>query len=195
MLHYLTKKLKAHSEPLVPKDPYADLTPELTVHAAACSDDVKQLEKLAEEGVDLNQPRPQDGYYALDACAWSGAVAGTKALLRLGADPTDTLQAVVGAVTWGHYDVLEALLEAGAPVDQELSGETALRWAIQFGHEDCAVLLVKKGAWKLEPNQEMILRRAKGKRMKTLLESIAQLDPDRAADCVLPPCWRTCNIL
>lgn len=29
-----------------------------------------------------------------------------------------------------------------------------------------------------------------GRRMRHLLESIAQIDPDRAADCVVPPCWK-----
>lgn len=29
-----------------------------------------------------------------------------------------------------------------------------------------------------------------GRRMRQLLESIAQIDPDRAADCVVPPCWK-----
>ncbi|CAE7560314.1 unnamed protein product [Symbiodinium pilosum] len=142
------------------------------------------LEKLGEEGVDFNTPRPQDGYYALDACAWSGNEDAIKMLLRHGADPSITLQAVVGAASWGDPDLLKVLLDAGGPVDQELSNETALRWAVQYGHEDCAILLVQKGGWRLETNQELVLRRAKGRKMRKLLGSIAQVDPDRAADCV-----------
>ncbi|CAJ1389481.1 unnamed protein product, partial [Effrenium voratum] len=164
-------------------DPYADLEPALKVHAAACNNDIKMLEKLAEAGVDFNTPRPQDGYYALDACAWSGNFDSINMLIRHGADASITLQAVVGAASWGSPEMLEALISAGGPINQELCSESALRWAVQFGHEDCAILLVKKGAWKLEPNQEILLLRAKGKRMRQLLECIAQLDPDRAADC------------
>ncbi|CAK9030026.1 unnamed protein product [Durusdinium trenchii] len=178
MFRYLTKKLKGEED--AKKDPYADLTPELKVHAAACNNDVKMLEKLAKDGVDFNEPRPQDGYYALDSCAWSGNVEAINVLLQHGADPSITLQ---------------ALISAGGQVDQELNSETALRWAVQFGHEDCALLLVQKGAWKLEPNQELLLLRAKSRRMRKLLEGIAQVDPDRAADCVVPPCWKTCEIL
>lgn len=133
---------------------------------------------------------PQDGYYALDSCAWSGNVEAIKVLLEHGADPSLTAQAVVGAASWGDPEMLEALIDAGGPVDQELTNETALRWAVQFGHEDCGLLLVRKGAWQLEPNQELLLMRAKSRRMRKLLAAIAQLEPDRAADCVVPPCWK-----
>ena len=34
------------------------------------------------------------------------------------------------------------------------------------------------------------VRCVSGRRMRKLLESIAQIDPDRAADCVVPPCWK-----
>ncbi|CAE7616772.1 ASB3 [Symbiodinium natans] len=195
MFRFLTRKLKGE-DAKKGEDPYANLEPELKVHAAACNNDVKMLEKLGEEGIDFNQPRPQDGYYALDSCAWSGNEDAIKMLLRHGADPSITLQAVVGAASWGDPDLLKVLLDAGGPVDQELSNETALRWAVQYGHEDCAVLLVKKGAWQLETNQEIVLIRAKGRRMRKLLESIAQADPDRAADCVVPPCCPpSCSLL
>ena len=193
MFRFLTRKLKGEED--AKKDPYAELTDEMKVHAAACNNDVKMLEKLAKDGIDFNVPRPQDGYYALDSCAWSGNVDAIKVLLAHGADPSITLQAVVGAASWGDPEMLEALIDAGGQLDQELSSETPLRWAVQFGHEDCALVLVKKGAWKLEPNQEILLRRAKSRRMRQLLESIAQIDPDRAADCVVPPCWKSCEIL
>ncbi|CAE7940454.1 Protein YIPF1 [Symbiodinium microadriaticum] len=119
------------------EDIYADLEPELKVHAAACNNDVKMLEKLGEEsllqqeGVDFNQPRPQ---------------------------------AIVGAASWGDPDLLKVLLDAGGPVDQELSNETALRWAVQYGHE------------------ELVLRRAKGTlaREKENAEASGDHRPDSA---------------
>eukprot|EP00435_Cladocopium_sp_Y103_P033812 s777_g8.t1 len=125
MFRYLTRKLKG--EESVKKDPYAELTDSLKVHAAACNND---------DGVDFNEPRPQDGYYALDSCAWSGNVDAIKVLLEHGADPSITMQAVVGAASWGDPEMLEALIDAGGHVDQELNSETALRWAVQFGHEE-----------------------------------------------------------
>eukprot|EP00439_Symbiodinium_sp_Y106_P085734 s558_g29.t1 len=143
MFRFLTRKLKGEDEKKA-EDPYANLEPELKVHAAACNNDVKMLEKLGEERLRKSLfHRPylactQDGYYALDACAWSGNEDAIKMLLRHGADPAITLQAVVGAASWGDPDLLKVLLDAGGPVDQELSNETALRWA------------------------ELVLRRAKG---------------------------------
>ncbi|CAJ1378211.1 unnamed protein product, partial [Effrenium voratum] len=54
----------------------------------------------------------------------------------------------------------------------ELCSESALRWAVQFGHEDQA-----------ETTSLCCSQAVTGKRMRQLLECIAQLDPDRAADC------------
>lgn len=54
---------------------------------------------------------------ALDSCSWSGVTAGAHALLRLGADPSRTVQAVVGAASWGNTDHLETLIDVGGPAD------------------------------------------------------------------------------
>lgn len=189
----ITRVLKAKKDPPLKKDKYEGLTPSQKVHAAACDGDVAELERLAAEGVDMNEPRHPDGLMALDACAFSGCMEGAMTLIRLGADPAQTVQAVVGAATWGNPELLEALLEKGGPVDQELSQQTALRWAVEYGNEDCAVILVRRGAWKLEPLQDLVLMRAQSRRMRQLLESIAQADPERAEDCVLQPCWRSCG--
>lgn len=88
MFRFLTRKLKGEED--VKKagakgkalkgcveDPYAGLEPSLQaprlpfersrsasgleVHAAACNNDVKMLEKLAKDGVSFNDPRPQAG--------------------------------------------------------------------------------------------------------------------------------------
>mmetsp|Transcript_78176 Transcript_78176/g.205176 ORF Transcript_78176/g.205176 Transcript_78176/m.205176 type:complete len:200 (-) Transcript_78176:22-621(-) len=166
---------------------YEGLSDEQKVHAAACNNDIRMLELLVEEGVSLDAPREQDGLSALDACAWSGATQGTLALLRLGADPRQTVQAVCGAAAWGNAEILEAMLDAGGPADQEHSQSSALRWSIEMGNEDCAEILVRKGAWKEEPEKDFLLRRAKKRRWKLLLDRIAEVDPSRKEECVLPP--------
>jgi len=176
-----------------------ELTKEQMVHAAACHDDVEMIEQLAAEGVDLNSARSswgdQDGLLPIDSAIWSGKHKGVMALLRLGASAKDSKQAVAGAATWGHAEMLEALLKAGGPVDQEFSQSSPLRWAVEFSHEECAEILVRHGAWKLESAKEIVLRKAKRKRMRELLEAIAEADPAIAADCEIPSCCRSCEIL
>lgn len=184
---------KDKDDPPEKKDPYDGLSPEQKVHAAACSGDVKTLEQLHAEGVDLNTPRDQDGLAALDSCAWSGNVAGALALLKFGADPSATQQAIVGAAAWGSNELLEALLDAGGPVDQEMGNYTALHWAVEMGIEDCSCTLVKRGAWKLEPQQDLVLLRARRKRYRELLECIAEADPARKEECVAIPWWHCAN--
>jgi len=171
------------------------LTKDQQVHAAACNGDVQMLEELAAEGVDLNKPRDPDGLLPIDACAWSGCTSGVMALLRLGASASKSVQAVAGAAAWGHPELLEALLAAGGPVDQDFSNSTPLRWAVEMSHEDCAEILVRYGAWKAEPEQDAVLGRARRKRLRSLLDAIAQVDPARAPDCVVVPCWKSCEIL
>eukprot|EP00971_Amphidinium_carterae_P156271 3098275-Amphidinium_carterae.1 len=122
-------------------DHYKGLSPEETVHAAACLDDAATIARLGSEGVDLNTRRQQDGLFPLDACSWSGSDTGALALLAAGADASQSIKAVVGAASWGRTELLQKLLDGGAQVDQEMGGNTALLWAIFMGHEDCAELL------------------------------------------------------
>mmetsp|Transcript_36087 Transcript_36087/g.84594 ORF Transcript_36087/g.84594 Transcript_36087/m.84594 type:complete len:197 (-) Transcript_36087:200-790(-) len=184
--------LKAKQED-PPKDPYEGLTPEETVHAAACTDDVETIARLGAEGVDLNTRRAQDGLFPLDACSWSGSDLAALALLRAGADASQSIKAVVGAASWGHYELLKCLLEGGAQVDQEMSNYTALRWALFMDHEDCAELLLSHGALKLEEEKSAVLLQARQKRMQKFLEEAAKAHPDLASECVLPK--SSCEIL
>jgi len=169
-----------------PPPSYEGLTPDQMVHAAACSGDIGKLEELAAEGVDLDRPRDIDGYTALDACCWSGGSDGALALLRLGAKPARSIQAMVGAASWGHAELLEAMIKHGGPVNQELSDSTVLRWAVETNQEDSALVLLRHGAWELENQQEWLLRRLKRKGMARALEAVAEADPEWAAECVMP---------
>jgi hypothetical protein len=167
-----------------PASRYENLSPGEKLHAAACDDNVPLIEELAKEGVDLNEPR-QDGGTALDACAWSGSLAGAEALLRHGADPAATVQALAGAASWGHTALLEMLLAKGGKVNQEHGNFTSLRWAIEMGHEDCAVVLQKYDAISKQANQAGILKRARHSGMREFLQAVADMHPELAQDCVI----------
>jgi hypothetical protein len=163
---------------------YDNLSPIEKLHAAACDDNTELIEELAKEGVDLDAAR-EDGQTALDACAWSGSIRGAETLLNCGADPAATVQALAGAASWGHAEMLKMLLEKGGKVNQEHGNYTALRWAIEMGNEDCAVVLQKFDAIALEEKQVGILKRARQSGMREFLAAVAEAHPDLAQDCVI----------
>jgi len=174
---------------------YDGLTLEQQVHAAACEGDVAQIERLGEEGVDMNELRQPDALHPLDAVAWSMKVEAGEALLRHGSDPARSTKAIVGAAACGTWEFLDLMLQKGGPADQEMSDSTAIRWAAEMNQEECVEVLLKHGAWELEPEQDMVLARLKRKRMARALAAIAALDPDVADECVLPPYWTSCDLL
>mmetsp|Transcript_103477 Transcript_103477/g.161307 ORF Transcript_103477/g.161307 Transcript_103477/m.161307 type:complete len:278 (+) Transcript_103477:86-919(+) len=161
---------------------YENLSPHEKLHAAACDDNCDLIEELAKEGIDLNAPR-QDGQTALDACAWSGYVHGAETLLDLGADPAATTQALAGVASWGHAHLLEMMLAKGGKVNQEHGNFTSLRWAIDMGHEDCALVLQKYDAINLEDNKGAVLKRARQRGMRQFLQQVADAHPELAQDC------------
>mmetsp|Transcript_18901 Transcript_18901/g.44299 ORF Transcript_18901/g.44299 Transcript_18901/m.44299 type:complete len:257 (-) Transcript_18901:105-875(-) len=59
-----------------------------------------------------------------------------------------TKQSTIGALTEaafrGHKDVVEVLLNAGAPIDGVQHGKTALHIACEEGHEDIARMLIER---------------------------------------------------
>jgi ankyrin repeat protein len=163
---------------------YENLSQEEKLHAAACDDNAELIEQLAAQGVDLNAPR-QDGQTALDACTWSGSTLGAETLLDCGADPASTLQAIAGCASWGHAGLLETMLAKGGKVNQEHGNYTSLRWAIEMGHEDCAVVLQKYDAIAFEEKQTQLLKRARQGVMREFLQMVADAHPDLAQDCVI----------
>jgi ankyrin repeat protein len=85
-------------------------------------------------------------------CAGDGRADALAALLAAGADPGRANAAGVAplhlAADRGHRDCVEALLRAGAPVDQPTTekGFTALHLAAMRGHDDCVTPLLAAGA-------------------------------------------------
>jgi len=174
---------------------YDGLSPEEKLHAAACDDNVELLEEIAAEGeVDLDCPRDGDALTALDSCAWSGCRMSSRALLRLGADPAKTVQAVCGLATWGHAELLEVMLEKGGNPGQEYSNYSALRWTLEYGHEDCAMVLLKHGALDVEEDRTSVLRCARQAKMKTFLQKVIETKPELADECRIT-CLDRCELL
>ncbi|KAJ3313069.1 hypothetical protein HDU76_002728 [Blyttiomyces sp. JEL0837] len=61
----------------------------------------------------------------------------------------DGTSGLIYASCWGHSDVVEILLEAGAKVDErDKHGWTGLLWACSNGHDETARLLIESGASK-----------------------------------------------
>mmetsp|Transcript_11383 Transcript_11383/g.25094 ORF Transcript_11383/g.25094 Transcript_11383/m.25094 type:complete len:196 (-) Transcript_11383:328-915(-) len=187
---------KEKEDPAIKKNPYEGLTLDQQVHAAACNCDTAYIERLGEEGkADLNCRREPDACVALDSVAWCGATDCALALLKYGADPSLTTHAIVGAASTGEPKMLEAMLKAGGPANQEMSDCSALRWAAEANQEECVILLLEHGAWKAEEDQDTVLRKFKRRRMKNALAKLAEMYPILAEDCVCPAWYAQCPLL
>lgn len=95
----------------------------------------------------------EDGTTALYRAAARGRPGAVRLLLAAGADPDRASGAdgvelpLCGAAVWGHAEVLQALLEAGARPDlEEDEGVRALTWACRQGHARAVEALLAAGA-------------------------------------------------
>eukprot|EP00842_Homolaphlyctis_polyrhiza_P006052 jgi/Hompol1/6448/HPOL_001713-RA len=67
--------------------------------------------------------------------------------IDLDAADEDGTTALISAACFGHVDIINILVEAGAQVDQkDKNGWTALMWACANGYEEAAKLLIEFGA-------------------------------------------------
>lgn len=93
----------------------------------------------------------------LAAAARGGKLDLVVRLLEMGADPNagSLPSALCSAAIQGHVEVVAALLDAGAEIDQPnhpggciavLPGATALAWAARVGQEEVVALLLARGA-------------------------------------------------
>jgi ankyrin repeat protein len=121
--------------------PYAQLT-----IAASYYGNTKEVTRLLDAGA---LPNPPEGSRSrntpLRFAAMSGDLEMTKALLAHGADP-NAAAPVSEAITFGHADVAQALVAAGASVDlTESTGVTLLHWATITNRASLIPVLVKGG--------------------------------------------------
>lgn len=123
------------------------------LHQAAKTGDLNELEAVAADGVDLNYVNNANGVSPLIRAIRHEQTAFVLRLLALGASPTRQDigpahdQALHVAARKGRQDLVEALLAAGATVDERnRQGMTPLHEACGSGHGPVALLLIQHGA-------------------------------------------------
>lgn len=118
---------------------------------AAMDGDLKTVQMLLADGVDINIKITADGGNALLIASYYGHTDIVKLLLEREADVnvknTDGVSALRMASQEGHTDIVKLLLERGADVNiKSTNGVTALMKASQNGHTDIVKLLLERGA-------------------------------------------------
>lgn len=122
------------------------------LHEAARKNDVKEVEKLLNQGFYVDVRNEASCTPLHDAAAF-GAVDVIKLLLSHGAD----INALSGSFGWtallkavycNHYNAVQLLVQAGADlnVKAEIWGVTALHKAVYHRHNKIALYLINKGA-------------------------------------------------
>jgi ankyrin repeat protein len=127
---------------------------ETALHVAARLGSLKSAEFLGTRGANLNL-FDKNGMTALMIACHAGKIKGSKIALRLlqaGADatlvrPGDDMNALKFAVTCSLPEVLQALIDAGAPVDGPAGTVlTALMLAARANNVESLKVLVRNGA-------------------------------------------------
>lgn len=122
------------------------------LHIAASKGQVRILEWLIEQGMDVNQPGGVADSGPLDEAASNGQLEAVRCLLQHGAqlDVTNSVgNPLFGAIYGGHFEVAKLLIEKGIDTSVKYSGEDmenmdALAFAKEWGRRDIAALLEAK---------------------------------------------------
>ena len=126
------------------------------VHLAAFTSNEAMLQLLAEAGAELDQLEFQH-YDIVTIAAVANDPAFLALALQLGASPSNTTSiyegtALIAAAHLGHFEVVQILVDAGAPLDHVNNlGWTALIEAVVLGdggpdHQRTARVLIDAGA-------------------------------------------------
>lgn len=121
--------------------PYAQIT-----IAASYAGNSKEVSRLLDSGVSPNPPEgTRSRNTPLRFAAMSGDLETARLLLARGADP-NVASPVAEAITFGHSDVVQALIAAKASVDgAESTGVNLLHWATITNRASVIPMLVKAG--------------------------------------------------
>lgn len=125
--------------------------PQIKELVAACKvGDLKTVQKLIDENVDLEAADPTDD--GLDTPVWAAMYGRQPKVIELlakaGADlNAGTSHPAEVAIDWGHVELLTALLGGGVDPDTIIpSGESLLRYAVMKKQLAAVAALVKAGA-------------------------------------------------
>jgi ankyrin repeat protein len=115
--------------------------------SAARANDVRAIERLLAEGLDIDA-RDAQGFSPLMLAAMAGHAAAFDLLLDRGADPNTAdlggNSVLMGAAFKGHVDIVRKLLAAGAdPTLRNHAGLDAHGFAVTVGRSEVATLLPK----------------------------------------------------
>jgi ankyrin repeat protein len=118
---------------------------------AAEGNDINQVKRLLEEGVDVNARDSFTAAPALIHASRNGNLQVVRVLLEKGADVNAKnkhgFTALIQASMYAHPDTARLLLERGADVNaKDNMGSTALIYAAEVGRLDCAKVLLENGA-------------------------------------------------
>ena len=135
---------------------------EAPLHVAAANSSMKMLRLLLDRGASL-EARDYSGFTALQKACQAGASNVVALLLQKGADPESSYDGDKNdltaslpsnqtplhlAASYGHLDIVKALLEAGSDLKALTadSRATALHFAVEHGREDVVRYLIDVGA-------------------------------------------------
>lgn len=126
---------------------------EMTLHLAACLDDVEALDALLEAGAEVDAT-DASGRTALCIAAARGNVAALERLVAYGAEVDFVVDEgyartpLLDAVSGGRIEVVRVLVDAGADVNYEgeFSSWTPLALAVMYGEAEIGQLLIAAGA-------------------------------------------------
>ncbi|MBI5562241.1 MAG: ankyrin repeat domain-containing protein [Deltaproteobacteria bacterium] len=121
----------------------------LTMTGAADSRDIKQIQELMSQGINVNEP-DRNGFTALHVAAGKGYPEVVAFLLEHGADVNardrNRWTPLHSAAGFGHTETALVLIEHGADVRaKDFQGWTPLRVARSYNHAETADLIKKHG--------------------------------------------------
>lgn len=133
--------------------------PDLDVFDASCVGRTERVSQLLDADPGLVNAYNGDGFFPLGLAAFFGHPGTVELLLARGADVTAVaknpmkVQALHSAAASHNFDVVKALVDAGAPVNTgQQEGWTPLHEAARHGDLDIARVLLTKGADPKRPN-------------------------------------------
>ena len=124
----------------------------MNLYDAAEAGDLKRVQVLVEQGVDMEEKDEEDGWTPLDVASRYGHLDVVRYLVGQGANKENVSgfgawTALMTASLGGHLEVTRYLLEQGANRDKaSTTGDTSLHIAVRNGHLETAKLLMAYGA-------------------------------------------------